>query len=90
MFRFLFYGARNIIFGKFKIGQNNPEIANLEFESHVFLENHASQTYLDMSQLFLLESNILSKQHIVQCNKNTLKSMLMVTIKLLMVRLTMI
>ena len=37
---FLFCGTRNNIFGTLKIGQNNPEIANLEFESHGFLENH--------------------------------------------------
>ena len=37
---FLFSGARNIIFGTLKIGQNIPEIANLEFESHGFLDNH--------------------------------------------------
>ena len=37
---FLFSGTRKITFGKLKIGQNNPEIANLEFESHGFLENH--------------------------------------------------
>ena len=30
---------RNIIFGTLKISQNDPEIPNLEFESHSFLEN---------------------------------------------------
>ena len=37
---FLFAGTRKIIFGTLKMGQNNLEIANLEFESHGFLENH--------------------------------------------------
>ena len=36
---FSFSRTRNIIFGKLKIGQNDPEIQNLEFESHGFLEN---------------------------------------------------
>ena len=40
LFRFSFSGTRNIIFGTLKIGQNDPEIPNLEFESHGFLENH--------------------------------------------------
>ena len=40
MFRFSFSGTRNIIFGTLKIGQNDPEIPNLEFESHGFLQNH--------------------------------------------------
>ena len=31
-------GTRNIIFATLKIGQNDPEIPNLEFESHGFLE----------------------------------------------------
>ena len=39
MFRFSFSGTRNIIFGTLKIGQNDPEIPNLEFESHGFLNN---------------------------------------------------
>ena len=37
---FLFVGTRNIIFGALKFGKNNPEIANLEFESNYFLKNH--------------------------------------------------
>ena len=40
LFRFSFSGTRNIIFGTLKIGQNDPEIPNLEFESHGFLQNH--------------------------------------------------
>ena len=47
-----FFGTRNIIFGTLKIGQNDPEIPNLEFESHGFLENHA---YLPTEQA---ETNI--------------------------------
>ena len=47
MFRFSFSGTRNIIFGTLKIGQNDPEIPNLEFESHGFLEN---QVYLPTEQ----------------------------------------
>ena len=39
LFRFSFSGTRNIIFGTLKIGQNGPEIPNLEFENHGFLEN---------------------------------------------------
>ena len=39
LFRFSFSGTRNIIFGTLKIGQNDPEIPNLEFENHGFLEN---------------------------------------------------
>ena len=34
-----FLSIRNIIFGTLKIGKNNPDIANSEFESHGFLEN---------------------------------------------------
>ena len=30
----LFSGTGNIIFGTLKIGKNNPDIANLEFENH--------------------------------------------------------
>jgi len=40
LFRFSFSGTRNIIFGTLKIGQNDPEIPNLEFESRGFLQNH--------------------------------------------------
>ena len=47
MFRFSFSGTRNIIFGTLKIGQNDPEIPNLEFESHGFLEN---QVFLPTEQ----------------------------------------
>ena len=36
LFHFLFSGTRNIL----KIGKNYPQIANLEFECHVFLENN--------------------------------------------------
>ena len=32
-------GTRNIIFGTLKIGQNDLEIPNLEFEKYGFLEN---------------------------------------------------
>ena len=39
MSRLLFSGTRNIIFGTLKIGQNDAEIPNLEFESHGFLKN---------------------------------------------------
>ena len=49
---FSFFGTRNIIFGTLKIGQNDPEIPNLEFGSHGFLENHA---YLPTEQA---ETNI--------------------------------
>ena len=52
MFRFSFSGTRNIIFRTLKIGQNDPEIPNLEFESHGFLEN---QVYLPTEQA---ETNI--------------------------------
>ena len=52
MFRFSFSGTRNIIFGTLKIGQNDPEIPNLEFESHGFLQNHV---YLPTEQA---ETNI--------------------------------
>ena len=41
-----------IIFGTLKIGQNDPEIPNLEFESHGFLQNHV---YLPTEQA---ETNI--------------------------------
>ena len=40
LFRFSFSGTRNVVFGTLKIGQNDPEIPNLEFESHGFLQNH--------------------------------------------------
>ena len=36
----IFSGTGNIIFRALKIGKNNPEIANLEFENHGFLKNH--------------------------------------------------
>ena len=52
LFRFSFSGTRNIIFGTLKIGQNDPEIPNLEFESHSFLQNHV---YLPTEQA---ETNI--------------------------------
>ena len=52
LFGFSFSGTRNIIFGTLKIGQNDPEIPNLEFESHGFLEN---QVYLPTEQA---ETNI--------------------------------
>ena len=82
LFRFSFSGTRNIIFGTLKIGQNDPEIQNLEFESHCFLENQvflptswdkymlndiSRHKFQDMSSLVRLEGNILPKQHIVQC-----------------------
>ena len=47
MFRFSFSGTINIIFGTLKISQNDPEILNLEFESHGFLEN---QVFLPTKQ----------------------------------------
>ena len=47
LFRFLFSGSRTIIFGTLKIGQNDPEIPNLEFENHGFLEN---QVFLPTEQ----------------------------------------
>ena len=52
MFHFSFSSTRNITFGTLKIGQNNPEIPNLEIESHGFLENQVflpteqAETYL--------------------------------------------
>ena len=46
LFHFSFSGTRNI-FGTLKIGQNDPEIPNLEFESHGFLEN---QVFLPTEQ----------------------------------------
>ena len=52
LFRFSFSGTRNIIFGTLKTDQNDPEIPNLEFENHGFLENHA---YLPTEQA---ETNI--------------------------------
>ena len=39
MFRFSFSGTKNIVFGTLKIGKIDPEIPNLEFEGHGFLEN---------------------------------------------------
>ena len=45
--RFLFSGTGNIIFGALKIGKNNPEIANLEFENH---ENNFFHVYLAIEQ----------------------------------------
>ena len=33
-------GNRNTLFGTLKIGQNSPDIANLEFETHGLLEIH--------------------------------------------------
>ena len=42
-----FFGTRNIIFGTLAIGQNDPEIPNLEFENHGFLEN---QVFLPTEQ----------------------------------------
>ena len=39
LFRFSFSGTRNIIFGTLKIGQNDTEIPNLEFENHSFPSN---------------------------------------------------
>ena len=47
LFRFSFSSTRNIIFGTLKIGQNDPEIPNLEFENHGFLEN---QVFLPTEQ----------------------------------------
>ena len=47
LFCFSFSGTRNIIFGTLKIGQNDPEIPNLEFENHGFLEN---QVFLPTEQ----------------------------------------
>ena len=35
---FFYLRALETIFGTLKIGKNNPEIANLEFESHRFLK----------------------------------------------------
>jgi len=46
-FAFHFSGTRNIIFGTFKIGQNNLEIQNLEIENHGFREN---QVFLPTEQ----------------------------------------
>ena len=37
----LFSGTKNIILRTLKIGQSNPETANLELENHGFLNNHA-------------------------------------------------
>ena len=39
LFRFSSSGTTNIILGTLKIGHNDLEIPNLEFESHGFLEN---------------------------------------------------
>ena len=36
-----YFAVLDIIFGKLKMGRNNPEIANLEFENHDFLKKHA-------------------------------------------------
>ena len=47
MYCFSFSGTRSIIFGTLKIGQNDPEIPNLEFENHGFLEN---QVFLPTEQ----------------------------------------
>ena len=47
LFRFSFSGTRSIIFGPLKIGQNDPEIPNLEFETRGFLEN---QVFLPTEQ----------------------------------------
>ena len=54
LFRFSFPGTRNITFETLKIGQNDPEIPNLEFENHGFLENQVflpteqAETYLEI------------------------------------------
>ena len=37
MLRFSFSSTKKIIFGTLKIGQNDPEIPNLEFENHGFV-----------------------------------------------------
>ena len=47
LFRFSYSGTRNIVFGTFKIGQNDPEIPNLEFENLGVLEN---QVFLPTEQ----------------------------------------
>ena len=47
MSRFLFSGTGNIIFGALKIGKNNPEITNLEFENH---ENNFFHVFLPTEQ----------------------------------------
>ena len=44
---FLMSGTKNIIFGTLKIGQNDLEIPNLEFENYGFLEN---QVFLPTEQ----------------------------------------
>ena len=49
MFRFSFSCTRKIIFGTLKIGQNDLEIPNLEFESHSLLEN---QVFLPTEQVW--------------------------------------
>ena len=36
----LWCGTKNTIFGTLKVGQDNQEIANLEFKTHGSLENH--------------------------------------------------
>ena len=38
LFRFSFSGTRNIVFGTPQIGQNDPDILNLEFENQGVLK----------------------------------------------------
>ena len=45
LLRFSFFGTRDI--GTLKIGENVPEIPNLQFENHGFLEN---QVFLPTEQ----------------------------------------
>ena len=47
LFLFSYSGTRNIVFGTFKIGHNDPEIQNLEFENLGVLEN---QVFLPTEQ----------------------------------------
>ena len=47
LFYFSFACTRNIIMGTLKIGQNDPEIPNLEFRNHGFHEN---QVFLPTEQ----------------------------------------
>ena len=48
-----YFAVLDIIFGKLKMGRNNPEIANLEFENRVFLKNHSSFQLNKLEQIFI-------------------------------------
>ena len=63
MYRFSFSGTRSIIFGTLKIGQNDPEIPNLELKITVSLKIKFSFQPNKLGQIE--KENILQKQDIV-------------------------